>query len=723
MNKEPSHQQLDILLKYYQAGKYVDAEKLALSISKEFPQHQFAWKVLTAIYNRTNKISEALYSIRKSVLLNPLDIDSQKNLGFILQQLGKFNEAEDTYKKMLSLKCNHIEVYNYLGIIQHRQGKFIEAEKSYRKMIELKPDLAEAYNNLGNILNEQDKLIEAEESFKKAIAMKPEYAEVYYNMGIVLNKQRKYNEAEASYKKAIALKPDHIETLNNLGNTLKEQSKFIEAEESFKKVLVLKPDHVEAYNNLGCMFNDQDKFVEAESNLRKAITLNPNYTEAYSNLGNTLQGLGKIEEAIQNYDKAIKLKIDYLTAYNNKNVSLNYSSLYSSLYIYRQHHKFEKQFGGFKIKSPFSVNIKKKFNERLRIGYVSGDFRQHSVAYFFKPLLENHNVHVVETFCYYNNIFVDRVTKSLMKTCDHWRSIFGIANSEILKIIKADKIDILVDLSGHTNNNNLLVFAQKPAPIQVTWLGYPNTTGLSAIDYRFTDSITDPIGETDEFYSEKLLRLPNGFLCFQGNEKVIFESEPPWSRQDYITFGSFNNSSKITPLVIDVWSKILNLVPKSHLILKCNKFKYNKDYFFDLFKKKGLTKDRIHLYEHFSSTNDHLELYNSIDIGLDPFPYNGATTTCEALWMGVPVITLQGDRHVGRVGASILTNVGLKDFIAKDIDNYIKLAIEMSSNTNYLKKIRKNLRGQMQKSLLCDSRSFANDIETSYKDMWSNYQK
>ena len=722
MNKEPSHQQLDILLKYYQAGKYIDAEKLALSISKEFPKHQFAWKVLSAIYNRSNRLSEALFTIQKSVSLNPHDIDSQKNLAFILQHLGKFNEAEETYTKMLTLKCNHLEIYNYLGIMQHKQGKLIEAEESYKKMIELKPDLAEAYNNLGNNYKEQSKFIEAEKSFKKAIALKPKYVDAYYNMGIMLNKQQKHNEAEASYKKALELKPDHVKALNNLGNTYKEQSKFIEAEASYKKALELKPDHVEAYNNLGCMLNDQDKFVEAESYFSKAIALNPNYTEAYSNLGNTFQGLGKIKKAVQNYDKAIKLQIDYSKAYHNKNVCLNYSSLYSPLYIYKQHLKFEKQFGRFKSKLHLRTNIKKKNYERLRIGYVSGDFREHSISYFFKPLLENHNAHVVETFCYYNNIFVDEITKSLMRNCDNWRSIFGIANSEVSKIIRADKIDILVDLSGHTDNNNLLVFAKKPAPIQVTWLGYPNTTGLSTIDYRFTDSITDPIGETDEFYSEKLFRLPNGFLCFQGNEKVLFQSELPCNRQDFITFGSFNNSSKLTPLVIDVWSKILHLVPNSRLILKCNKFKYNKSYFYELFKNKGLDKDRLYLYEHLPNTKDHLELYNSIDIGLDPFPYNGTTTTCEALWMGVPVITLLGDRHVARVGASILTNISLQDFIAKDIDTYIKIALEISSNRKKLQEIRRTLRGRITKAPLCDARSFAVDVETAYKKMWQKYQ-
>jgi len=689
VNTEPSHQQLNILLKYYQDGQNLDAEKLALTITKEFPKHQFAWKVLTAIYIRTNKISAALYTCQKSVQLNPYDIGSLNNLGFL----------------------------------QFEQGKFDEAEASYKKVLTLNPNLAETYNNLGNTFNEQGKFDEAEASFKKAILLKPEYVDVYYNMGVMLNNQRKFNEAELNYKKALKLKPNHVEAYNNLGNTLNEQGKFDEAEASFKKAISLKPDHVEAYNNLGKTLNDQNKFIEAKKNFDKAIILKNDYTQSYYNLGITLQQLGKIEKAIENYDKAIKLNPHYSNAYHNKNLCLNYSSSYSPSYIYKEHLKFEKKFARFNTEQLFDVNLKKKLNERLRIGYVSGDFREHSVAYFFKPLLENHNNNIVETFCYYNNTIVDKITKKLMSTCDNWRSIYDIEESKVSNLIKNDKINILVDLSGHTANNRLLTFAQKPAPIQVTWLGYPNTTGLSAIDYRLTDIIADPINDTDKFYSEKLLRLPNGFQCFQGNEKVIIKSELLENCRNYITFGSFNNLSKITPQVINVWSKILHLVPKSHLILKCSKIKYNKDYFLNLFKDEGLTTDRIELFEQTHSNKDHLELYNSIDIGLDPFPYNGATTTCEALWMGVPVISLFGDRHVGRVGASILTNVGLKDFIAEDIDSYIKLAIKVSTNINYLKNIKKTLRERMQKAPLCDAQSFANDIENTYKKIWLDYQK
>ena len=720
---EPSEEQLNILLKYYQDGLYIDAEKLSLIITKKFPKHQFAWKVLAATYNRTNKITQAIFAGQKSVLLNPKDVEGHKILGVMFQKIGRFIEAEGSYRKVLALKPDYIEIHNILGVMQYEQCKFNEAEESYRKIIELKPDLAEAYNNLSNTLKEQSKFNEAEASSRKAIALKPEYVDAHYNMGIILYEQRKFNEAEESYRKVIALKPDHVEAFNNLSNTLKEQGRVNEAEESCRKSITLKPDHVEAYNNLGVLFQEQHKFNDAEASYKTAISLKPDYHLAYSNLGNTLQELGKLEEAIASYNKAIEFKADFFNAYHNKNMCLNYSSSYSPLYIYEEHLEFEKQFGGLKDELPFSRSEKKKFGERLRIGYVSGDFREHSVAYFFEPLLQNHNDKTIETFCYYNNTVVDATTKRLMTTSDHWRSIFGISDLEVSKLIRSDKIDILVDLSGHTGKNRLLVFAQKPAPIQVTWLGYPNTTGLSAIDYRFTDIVADPIGEADKLHSETLLRLPNGFQCFQGNEKIPVGIGLPQKSQGYVTFGSFNNSSKLTPQVIKTWSKILNLVPKSQLVLKCMKLKNNKNYYLELFKNEGITDDRIKFYRHLPSTDDHLKLYNTIDIGLDPFPYNGATTTCEALWMGVPVITLLGDIHVGRVGASILTNVGLTDFITQDIDGYVKLAVKMAANTNYLKTIKETLREQMQRAPICNTQSFANDIETVYHDMWLNYQK
>ena len=434
-----------------------------------------------------------------------------------------------------------------------------------------------------------------------------------------------------------------------------------------------------------------------------------------------MKKFNRYEEAEASYRQAIILDPNYNHAYNNKNLCLNYSSLRSPLFIYQQHLEFEKQFGGLEVRTPLSLPVKKQPGDKLRVGYVSGDLNKHSVAYFFEPLLQNHNPNAIETFCYYNDKKIDEITDRLITTSNNWHSIFGVSDTDVINLIKNDKIDILVDLSGHTDKNRLLVFAQKPAPIQVTWLGYPNTTGLSAIDYRLTDIIADPIGEADDLHSETLLRLPNGFQCYKGDQTVIADVNLPQKSNGYITFGSFNNLSKVTPEVIQVWSKILHAIPTSRLILKNSQLNHGKKQLLELFKQEGIAEDRIKLYGALASTEEHLTLYNAIDIGLDPFPFNGATTTCEALWMGVPVITLLGDRHVARVGASILTNIGLTDFIAQDIDDYVELAIKMAANTDYLQETRQGLRERMESSPLCNGKSFACNIENAYQDMWDKY--
>ena len=752
----PSESEINNILQYYQNGQYSDAEKLAVCISQEFPKHPFAWKVLGVIFGQTGRNVAAVKANQSAVALSPQDAEAHSNLGITLKELGRLDEAEASYAQAIALKPNFAEAHNNLGITLKELGRLDEAEASYTQAIALRPDYAEAHSNLGNTLLELGRLDEAEvscrqaitlrpgyaeahsslgntlkglgrldgaeASYRQAIVLKPDYAEAHCNLGITHTKLGRFEESEVSYRQAIALKPNDAEPRNNLGITLQELGRLDEAEASYTQAIALKPNFAGAHSNLGITLQELGRLDEAEASYTQAIALKPDYVEAHNNLGHTLQAFGRLEEALVSYNQAIELKNDFSEAYSNKNFCLNYFSSGSPLFIFEQHLEFEKQFGGIQIKPPLGVRSNQRTEKRLRVGYVSGDFRKHSVAYFFEPLLQCHKPNVVETFCYYNNTTIDETTKRLMATSDHWRTIVGMTDPDVAHLIRNDKIDILVDLSGHTFKNRLLVFAQKPAPIQVSWLGYPNTTGLSAIDYRFTDIIADPIGEADELHSETLVRLANGFQCYQGNKTVHSNSELPFKSRGHITFGSFNNLTKVTPEVIKAWSHILHALPKSCLVLKAKQLRHNTSHYLDCFKQEGISEDRIKLYGYLPSMDDHLELYNKIDICLDPFPYNGATTTCEALWMGVPVITLLGDRHVGRVGASILTNVGLTDFIAQDIDGYIQLAVEMAANTSYLKEIRKGLRERMQGAPLCDARSFASDVEGAYQEMWRCYQ-
>jgi protein O-GlcNAc transferase len=788
-NKNADHlfqARLNSLLTLFQAGQHAKAEKLALSITQNFPHHSFAWKVLGAIFKQTDQLLKALTASQTVVSIEPQDAEAHNNLAVILQELGRSKEAETSYKKAIALnpqyasahnnlgvilqdlhrfedaqasfnqaiasQPNHIDAHYNLGVTLQELNLFTEAEASLKQAIHLRPDFAEAHKSLGDVLQVLNRSTEAEERFKKAIAIEPDFTDAFINLGLTLRELGRLVEAEANHTRAVVLEPDYAEAHNNLGNTLKELGKLEEAAASLGRAVALKPDYAEVHNNLGIILNQLGRLEEAEASYNEAIVWKPDYAVAYGNLGKTLQELGRLdeaevsygqaiglktddatvynnlatmqqnqgrlEEALASYSEAIELKVDYSQAYSNKNLCLNYSSNWSSLFIYQQHLEFEKQFGGLKIRVPLMAKIKKYSGDRIRIGYVSGDFRTHSVAHFFEPLLQHHNANVVENFCYYNNKIVDDVTNRLMALAEHWRPIVDISHANVVDLIIADKIDILVDLSGHTADNRLLVFAQKPAPILVTWLGSSNTTGLSAIDYRFTDVIADPIGEADSFNSETLFRLPNGFHCYRGNESALLNLELPHKNRGHITFGSFNNMSKLTPEVIKVWSKILNAVPQSQLLLKTSQVTNNLSHYAQLFKQEGISEHRIEYYGYLPSDHEHLELYGAIDIGLDPFPYNGVTTTCEALWMGVPVITLAGDRHAGRVGASILTNVGLTDFIAQDIDGYIQLAAEMAANPNYLQEIRRGLRKRMLDSPLCDGSSFANDIEKAYQEMW-----
>jgi protein O-GlcNAc transferase len=312
------------------------------------------------------------------------------------------------------------------------------------------------------------------------------------------------------------------------------------------------------------------------------------------------------------------------------------------------------------------------------------------------------------------------MTTRIKGCADHWRSVVGLSDDAVAQLIYDDRIDILVDLAGHTANNRLLVFARKPVPVQATWLGYPNTTGMSVMDYRFTDDVADPAGESDRYYTERLVRLPQGFLCYAPLHGARDISPPPALREGRVTFGSFNNLPKVNGQVVEVWSKILSLAPGSSLVLKSKPLMDEgvRRRYLEMFSMCGVPAERILFEGYTRTTQEHLSLYNRVDIGLDPFPYNGTTTTCEALWMGVPVVTLKGNRHSARVGASILSRVGLEKLICATQADYVKAAVDLAADLERLKALRTQMRDRLIGSPLCDAESFAGMVEASYRTMW-----
>ena len=611
-------------------------------------------------------------------------------------------------------------VHYNLGNAMSAEGRPEAAISQYQKALDLKPDFAEAYYNLAYILHQLGQVEKTIPLYQKVVELRPDLSEAHNNLGNAYLHRGQISEAISSYQKALELRPDNAQAYSNLGNVYQIEGRIDQAIFCYEKAVKLNPDNPEAYNNMGAALKHCGRLEEAVSYHRKALELEPGSAVAHNNLGSAYKHQGKLPEAISCYRKACHLKRDYAEAHSNLILAMQYDQTSNPKEIFYESLAWWKEHGSSNKREFLHNRPSNSTKKRLRIGYVSPDFREHSVSYFFLPLLEAHDRHAVEIFCYAEVKWADEVTGRIKTLSDHWRSTVGLTSDEVARRIHEDRIDILVDLAGHTADNRLLVFAGRPAPVLVTWLGYPGTTGMEVMDYRFTDEIADPTGDADKYHSEALIRLPNGFLCYSPPEPSPDVSDLPSLDNKQITFGSFNNLPKMNERVVEIWSRILSHAPGSSLLLKSRQLKdeSTKRRYMDLFIKNGVTPDRVNLLPATASISEHLALYNRVDIGLDPFPYNGTTTTCEALWMGVPVVTLRGDRHASRVGASILTRVGLRDLVTESEREYVSRAVRLASDLDRLKELRAGMRRRIMESPLCNPESFARSVENAYGEMW-----
>jgi len=518
---------------------------------------------------------------------------------------------------------------------------------------------------------------------------------------------------------AIADNNSKILSLYIFASLLFKIRQFDRAEALNKKILEL-GKYAFAYCELSKIEEQRCDFVSALEYAEKGLEIEPDEPKLLNVLGGLLVNLGKADEGVRMMRKSAKVSADDRENADSLLYALHYESDISPQVLFYEHARWGQNFQQ-KIQTRFPNTIEP--DRKLRIGYVSPNFNQHSVAYFFEPILESHNRSEFEIFGYNSSKQSDRVTQRLRPQFDDFKDIHALADWQAADVIARDKIDILVDLAGHTAENKLAAFAHKPAPIQVTWLGYPDTTGLSQMDYRITDEFADPPG-SQKYCTESLISLPSGFLCYRPPDFAPPLADCPCVKNGFITFGSFNINPKINFDVLAVWSQILKRVENSRLILKIRGGQHTKmqNYYFEIFEKLGVPKNRVEIHGH-KSPVEHLELYNRVDIGLDTFPYNGTTTTCEALWMGVPVISLVGQCHCSRVSLSLFNRLDMTFFAAQKQDEYVDKACALAAKQESLLKIRQTMRQRMSASILCDKKTFTQVLEAAYRKIWKLWCK
>ncbi|HED13857.1 MAG TPA: tetratricopeptide repeat protein [Gammaproteobacteria bacterium] len=677
-------------VEHHHAGRLAEAEKIYRLILVEQPAHPDALHLLGVIAHQSRDIDAAISLFKKTIKVAPGFALAHFNLGNALSGQGRLSEAETSLREAIRLKPGYAEAHHNLATLLMGQGLTGEAEASFRRAIDCNPDLPDPRISLGNMLEARGCSAEAEPILRRAIDLRPDSPEAHNNLGNVLNSLGRTDEAEASLRQAIALKPAYPEALYNLGTMLRFKGELAEAEILLRRATDLRPNDPEIHNNLGTVLKDQGRLDEAQASLRQALALKGDFTKAHSNL-----------VFYQTFRAGV-------TADDLQRVHCRWDDVHAA--------GFRSRWGNYSnTRDP---------ERRLRVGYLSPDFREHSVAYFFAPLLENHDPASVEVFLYSDATVTDETTRRLYGLATQWRDTNGLSDSRLADQIRADRIDILVDLAGHTANNRLLVFARRPAPIQFTYLGYPGTTGLSAIQYRITDRWADPPGTTDQYCPEELVRLPGGFLCYEPPEDApLPATTSPVEKTGYVTFGSFNNRAKITDGVLAAWGSILQSVPGSRLLLKCRSFADDKtcQSCLAFFRARNIDTDRVQLLGPLASRVEHLATYHQIDIGLDTFPYNGTTTTCEALWMGVPVITLSGNTHASRVGSSILHALGLESLITDSLESYLSKARELAHDQARISELHAGLRERLLQSPLGDGPRIARSMEQVFRDGWQRW--
>lgn len=646
-------------------------------------------------------------------------IDQAVAQALALHQQGRLADAEPIYRDVLARSPDDPQALALLGTLCLQTGRDDEAATLLSRATQFKPDEAGWLSNLGLVLRKLERYPEGETALRAALALKPEAPETLSNLGLVLHQMAEFEEAIACFEKAIALRSDMPGLHVNLGTTFLQLDRYDAAIACFRRAVDLQPRHLGAQQNLGRTLFQAGRLEEAEAVYRHVTRLVPGDAHGWRGLGKALRDQGRMQEAIAAYEQALTIEPDNLEAYQGLLFNRNYLSLGTPAEALAAARGVESR-----LAPPAATAFPNppEPDRVLRVGLVSADFRKHPVGQFLGHLLPLFDRRRVEIIGFANQVESDGRTLAMKAALDGWHAIYKMSDEAADALIRSERIDILIDLSGHTGGNRMRLFARRPAPVQASWLGYSGTTGVPGIDYIIADPSIIPPGD-ESHYSETPIRLPQSYLCYEPPKfsGLVPEVAPtPALRNGFVTFGTYNNAYKISDDTIACWARVLEAVPTSRLLLKHKLYsgEDGRQAMASRFLRHGVDPARLLLKPGTPSHLLHFQSYGEIDIGLDPFPYNGTTTTGDSLWMGVPVITLVGDRFISRVGASMMRTVGLDDLAAPDITGYVAAARRLANDLPRLSKIRATLRPAMTTSALGDAPRFARDFETALRSMW-----
>jgi len=551
---------------------------------------------------------------------------------------------------------------------------------------------------------------------ERAAGVRPDSAATRNLLGVACRQNGRLADAIARLREAVTLDPDFCDARINLGNALLDAGDPQAALPHYQKALALDPASASAHNNLGNLYRELRRPADAIAAYRRALELDPGHARAQANVGNMLKDLGDTDAAIAAFRRSLAIAPNQSEVWSNLLLTLNCSARVVPEAIAAEHRAFGEHFA--RLLPPLPPYAEPRAaGRRLKVGYVSADFRKHAVATFFEPLLEAHDAARFEVFCYYNQPHGDEVTERIRRRAEHFLPVSGMPDRQLAERIRQDGIDVLIDLNGHTADNRLPLFFLRPAPVQLTWLGYLGGTGVPTIDWRLTDHHADPIGPGDAPGMERPWRLPRTLWCYRPYPEAPAVAPPPVAGTGYITFACLNNPGKVSPDALAMWAEILGGIPDARLILLTSPHAGRVEQLGRYFDERGIAPPRIEFVARMPLT-EYLALYSRADIALDTHPYTGGTTTCDSLWMGVPVVSQAGTRPFTRSGASILANLGLGDLVATSPEQYVATAIALAQDRPRLAGLRAGLRSRMLASPLTDAAQFARDFEAALRVIW-----